>query len=217
MNFPHAAKGISKIFTAEILQLISLVTGVVALLMGIVSAGTLQNAATAAAGVSGIIFIIFAAATGVLSIIYLIFMIIGTIQCAKDEASFKMIIYLTIVNVVIALVAAIFPGNYFLASLAATTSDVVSFVCSLLVILGVGSMAAQLGNEELMERCSRIFKIILAIGVMSLLARFFMLFWGSVFAQALVFALAVLSIFLGFFQYFLYISMLAKAKKMLNE
>ena len=92
-----------------------------------------------------------------------------------------------------------------------------SFVCSLLVILGVGSMAAQLGNEELMERCSRIFKIILAIGVMSLLARFFMLFWGSVFAQALVFALAVLSIFLGFFQYFLYISMLAKAKKMLNE
>ena len=108
-------------------------------------------------------------------------------------------------------------GNYFLASLAATTSDVVSFVCSLLVILGVGSMAAQLGNEELMERCSRIFKIILAIGVMSLLARFFMLFWGSVFAQALVFSLAVLSIFLGFFQYFLYISMLAKAKKMLNE
>ena len=69
MNFPHAAKGISKIFTAEILQLISLVTGVVALVMGIVSAGTLQNAATAAAGVSGIILIIFAAATGVLSII----------------------------------------------------------------------------------------------------------------------------------------------------
>lgn len=217
MRFPSAAKGIPKIFTAEILQLISLVTGVITLLMTIVFAGTLQNGSDVTASVTGIIFIIFAAATGVLSIIYLIFMIIGTIQCAKDEPSFKMIIYLTIVNIVIAVIAAIFPSNYFLASLAATTSDVVSFICSLLVVLGVGSIAAQLGNEELMERCSRIFKIILAIGVMSLLARFFMLFWGSVFAQALVFSLAVLSIFLGFFQYFLYISMLAKAKKMLNE
>ena len=217
MRFPSAAKGIPKIFTAEILQLISLVTGVITLVMTIVFAGTLQNGSDVTASVTGIIFIIFAAATGVLSIIYLIFMIIGTIQCAKDEPSFKMIIYLTIVNIVIAVIAAIFPSNYFLASLAATTSDVVSFICSLLVVLGVGSMAAQLGNEELMERCSRIFKIILAIGVMSLLARFFMLFWGSVFAQALVFSLAVLSIFLGFFQYFLYISMLAKAKKMLNE
>ena len=217
MRFPSAAKGIPKIFTAEILQLISLVTGVITLVMTIVFAGTLQNGSDVTASVTGIIFIIFAAATGVLSIIYLIFMIIGTIQCAKDEPSFKMIIYLTIVNIVIAVIAAIFPSNYFLASLAATTSDVVSFICSLLVVLGVGSIAAQLGNEELMERCSRIFKIILAIGVMSLLARFFMLFWGSVFAQALVFSLAVLSIFLGFFQYFLYISMLAKAKKMLNE
>ena len=217
MRFPNAARGIPKIFTAEILKLISLITGIIALVLGIVFVGTTQNGVSTAAGVSGISFFIFMAASGVLSIIYLIFMIIGTIQCAKDEPSFKMIIYLTIANIVIAIIAAIFSNNFFLASLARTFSDVVSFICSLLIILGVGNMAAQLGNEAVMDKCGRIFKIILGIGILSLLARFFMLFWGSIFAQALVFSFAVVAAVLGIVQYVLYLSMLSQAKKMLNE
>lgn len=217
MRFPNAARGIPKIFTAEILQLISLITGVVSLVLSVVFAGSVQNDSAVAVGASGIGVLVFMAATAVLSIIYLIFMIIGTVQCAKDEPSFKMIIYLIIANIVISVIAAIFSNNIFLASLATTFSDVVSFICSLLIILGVGSMAAQLGNEAVMDKCGRIFKLILGIGILSLLARFFMLFWGSIFAQALVFSFAVVSAVLGIVQYVLYLSMLSQAKKMLNE
>ena len=217
MKFPHAANGISKIFTSEILQLITVLTAGITLILSLIFAVDMKDGSGVAAGVSGILLIVFGAATAVLSVISLVLMIIGTIQCARDEASFKMIIYLTIVNVIVAVIAAIFSQNMFLTNLASAFSDVISFVCSLLVVLGIGSMAAQLGDQEVMEKCATYFKIVLGVGVLSLLIRFFAIFWGSLFAQALVFTFVVISIVLCVMQYVLYLSLLAKTKKMLAE
>ncbi len=217
MKFPHAANGISKIFTSEILQLITVLTAGITLILSLIFAVNMKDGSGVATGVSGILLIVFGAATAVLSVISLVLMIIGTIQCARDEASFKMIIYLTIVNVIVAVIAAIFSQNMFLTNLASAFSDVISFVCSLLVVLGIGSMAAQLGDQEVMEKCATYFKIVLGVGVLSLLIRFFAIFWGSLFAQALVFTFVVISIVLCVMQYVLYLGLLAKTKKMLAE
>ena len=195
----------------------TVLTAGITLILSLIFAVNMKDGSGVATGVSGILLIVFGAATAVLSVISLVLMIIGTIQCARDEASFKMIIYLTIVNVIVAVIAAIFSQNMFLTNLASAFSDVISFVCSLLVVLGIGSMAAQLGDQEVMEKCATYFKIVLGVGVLSLLIRFFAIFWGSLFAQALVFTFVVISIVLCVMQYVLYLGLLAKTKKMLAE
>jgi hypothetical protein len=95
---------------------------------------------------------------------------------------------------------------------------VISFICLLLIILGVGSLGTKLGNEELVLRSGGQFKLIIWIGILSLFARFFGIFAiASYFAQWLVITLAAIAVFLNVVQYILYLVLLGKAKKALAE
>ncbi|MBR1483946.1 MAG: hypothetical protein IJ598_13415 [Ruminococcus sp.] len=216
MRFPNAAKGISKIFTAEVLRLITTVTAGLSLIFSIFLAAAVTDEAIVSTGIYGVLLAVFGVATVVLAVISLVLMIIGTIQASRDEASFKVIIYLTIFNIVVSVIAAIFSQNTFLANIASGVSELVSFVCSLLVVLGVGSMAAELGDTPLMAKCGTYFKVVLGIGILGLLTRFFAIFTMSVFARAFVFTFATISVILSIVRYVLYLSLLSNAKKMLN-
>ena len=166
---------------------------------------------------SGIGFILTGVVTGVCALIAVILMIVGTIQSAKDEQSFKAIIYLTIFNIVVMVIASFFSQNAFLNGLSTTISNAVSFVCSLLVILGIGNLAAQCHDEKVILKCGSQFRIILWIGIVSLLIRFFAIFIASTAAQALIIVLFSLSLVLSIVQYVMYLSLLSNAKKMLAE
>lgn len=217
MKFPNAAKGISKIFTSEILALIAAIaTGVAIILAAATYVSTKTNSDVGVA-VSGIGFIIVAAGASVLTIIALILKIVGVVQTSRDEDSFKMIIYLTIFTLIVAVIAAIFSRNTFLYNVVQAVSSIGGFVTTLLIILGIGNLAAQLGNEEVIDKCSSQFKLILGIGIVSLLSRFFCIFLPTVAAQSIVIALAIVALVLNVIQYILYLSLLSKAKKMLND
>lgn len=218
MRFPNAAKGISKIFTGEILQLIALASGTLALILTFVFVGTAEANNAGGAVASGLGAAVLAIASGVLGIIALILFIVGTVQTAKDEASFKMIIYLTIFNIIVAVIGSFFSGDSFLSALVSTIGNVISLIRSILVVLGIANLAAQLGNKEVMEKCGSIFRIILWTGIVALLTRFFAVFcMTSSFARFVVVILMSLSLAFSIIQYILYISMLSQAKKMLNE
>lgn len=217
MKFPNAAKGIKKIFTSEILALIAVIAAGIASILAITLYASVKTNAEAGAAVSGIGFIILAAGASVLTIIALILKIVGVVQTSKDEDSFKMIIYLTIFTLVVALIAGFFSRTTFLYRLIYTISNIGGFVTTLLVILGIGNLGAQVGNEEVVDKCSNQFKLILWIGIVSLLASFFSIFLPTVAAQGIIIALAVVGIVLEIVQYVLYLSLLSKAKKMLND
>lgn len=217
MKFPNAAKGISKIFTSEILALIAAIaTGVASILAAVMYASAKTNS-TAGAAASGIGTLVLVLGASVLLVIALILKIVGVVQASKDEDSFKMIIYLTIFTLIVAVVAAIFSRVTFLNNIANAVSAIGSFVTTLLIILGIGNLGVQVGNDEVIDKCSSQFKLILGIGIVALLARFFCIFLPTVPAQGIVIALAVVALVLNIIQYILYLSLLSKAKKMLND
>ena len=217
MKFPNAAKGISKIFTSEILALIATIaTGVATILAAVMYASAKTNS-TAGAAASGIGTLVLVLGASVLLVIALILKIVGVVQTSKDEDSFKMIIYLTIFTLIVAVIAAIFSRVTFLNNIANAVSAIGSFVTTLLIILGIGNLGVQVGNDEVIDKCSSQFKLILGIGIVALLARFFCIFLPTVPAQGIVIALAVVALVLNIIQYILYLSLLSKAKKMLND
>ncbi len=217
MKFPNAAKGISKIFTSEILALIATIaTGVATILAAVMYASAKTNS-TAGAAASGIGTLVLVLGASVLLVIALILKIVGVVQTSKDEDSFKMIIYLTIFTLIVAVIAAIFSRVTFLNNIANAVSAIGSFVTTLLIILGIGNLGVQVGNDEVIDKCSSQFKLILGIGIVALLARFFCIFLPTIPAQGIVIALAVVALVLSIIQYILYLSLLSKAKKMLND
>lgn len=217
MKFPNAAKGISKIFTSEILALIAAIaTGVASILAAVMYASAKTNS-TAGAAASGIGMLVLGLGASVLLVIALILKIVGVVQTSKDEDSFKMIIYLTIFTLIVAVVAAIFSRVTFLNNIANAVSAIGGFVTTLLIILGIGNLGVQVGNDEVIDKCSSQFKLILGIGIVALLARFFCIFLPTIPAQGIVIALAVVALVLSVIQYILYLSLLSKAKKMLND
>ena len=217
MKFPNAAKGISKIFTSEILALIAAIaTGVATILAAVMYASAKTNS-TAGAAASGIGTLVLVLGASVLLVIALILKIVGVVQTSRDEDSFKMIIYLTIFTLIVAVVAAIFSRVTFLNNIANAVSAIGGFVTTLLIILGIGNLGVQVGNDEVIDKCSSQFKLILGIGIVALLARFFCIFLPTVPAQGIVIALAVVALVLSVIQYILYLSLLSKAKKMLND
>ena len=217
MKFPNAAKGISKIFTSEILALIAAIaTGVASILAAVMYASAKTNS-TAGAAASGIGTLVLVLGASVLLVIALILKIVGVVQTSKDEDSFKMIIYLTIFTLIVAVVAAIFSRVTFLNNIANAVSAIGGFVTTLLIILGIGNLGVQVGNDEVIDKCSSQFKLILGIGIVALLARFFCIFLPTIPAQGIVIALAVVALVLNVIQYILYLSLLSKAKKMLND
>jgi len=217
MKFPNAAKGISKIFTSEILALIAAIaTGVATILAAVMYASAKTNS-TAGAAASGIGMLVLGLGASVLLVIALILQIVGVVQTSRDEDSFKMIIYLTIFTLIVAVVAAIFSRVAFLYNIANAVSAIGGFVTTLLIILGIGNLGVQVGNDEVIDKCSSQFKLILGIGIVALLARFFCIFLPTIPAQGIVIALAVVALVLNVIQYILYLSLLSKAKKMLND
>ena len=223
MKFPSAAKGISKIFASEILTLISVIAIGFAGIFTIVFAANAEADAdlTVATAFTGIGTLLFAVAACVLMVIALILMIIGVIQAAKDEASFRVIIFLTIFSLIVAVAGAvfagIFPNTKLPYNIATVVSNIISFICSILVILGIGNLAAQLKNDKVMAKCGSLLKIIICIGVLSIIARIVSLFIPSTVTAIIVIGIAVLAMILCVVQYILYLSLLANAKTMLNE
>ena len=217
MKFPNAAKGISKIFTSEILALIAAIATGVASILAVVMYASAKTNSTAGAAASGIGTLVLVLGASVLLVIALILKIVGVVQTSRDEDSFKIIIYLTIFTLIVAVVAAIFSRVTFLNNIANAVSAIGSFVTTLLIILGIGNLGVQVGNDEVIDKCSSQFKLILGIGIVALLARFFCIFLPTVPAQGIVIALAVVALVLNVIQYILYLSLLSKAKKMLND
>lgn len=217
MKFPNAAVGIAKIFKAEILSLIAFIATGAASIFGVAFSVSEKANNTAGEVISGAGIMVLLIAAAVLSVIALIFKIIGVIQTSRDEYSFKLIIYLTIFSLVLSAISGIFSRNVFLYNLASAVSGVVNLITTLLIILGIGNMAAQLHDNNVIANCSLQFKVILGIGIFSLLARFFSIFMANGLAMAVVIILGCIYVILGVVQYILYITLLSQAKTMLAK
>ena len=176
----------------------------------------LANDSNADIAAAAIVLLVFGIIAGVLAIVSVIIKFIGIFNASRDERAFKSVIYLTLINLGVAILAACFSGIPFFNNLSNIVTDLVEFIVSLLIILGIGKLALQLNNPEIIQKCGTLFRLILWIGLLSLFMRFFSIFLPSQAAYVIILILSILSIVLSVVQYILYLSLLVKAKKMLE-
>lgn len=218
MRFPNAFSGVKKIFAAEILQIIGVVAmGLAVAFLVLLSESV--NADNAVTGVGNFAFMsIFAIGGAVVLIVAAILKIVGLVKAGKDEKSFKYALYLIIVGVIASVVASFFQSsNTFLYNIFDTVFKVADLLSTILIIQGIMTLAANLGDDVMVEKGATIFKVIIGIYVFAIL--------GTI-AYAILFPLPLLrvigivcyciSVFLSITSYVLFIAYLSKAKKMLG-
>ncbi len=216
MRFPNAAKGISKIFTAEILQLITVLTGGAIAVLGVLySDSMIINGFTS--DVLAITILSLAAFTAVFGIIAFILKIIGFIQTSRDESFFRGVIWLTIISIAVSVVAGIFSNDWFWNNLANTVNGLFEFITSILVVLGISRMAFTLNDQKVIATSGTLLKTIIGIGVLSLVAKLFSIFLPLYLGEVIIIGLACLAVVLEIVRYILYLVLLSRAKNMLNE
>ncbi len=215
MKFTNAYQGVKKIFAAEILSLISSICATVMLALPIVALIAAANNSQGGAFASLGGFAVLAIASMVLAIIAFIFKLIGVNKASKDEPSFKIALYLILAGIAVAVVGGIFNNNTTVTGITSTLGEVVDLGVTVFIIQGIKSLAAKLGDEKMVKKGDTIFKYIIAIYVLVIIAQIVALILQN--GAALVVALVVIVItgILEIIQYILYLIYLSKAKKML--
>ena len=223
MQFPSAANGSKKIFTGELLSLIAAICVGLSAVLGILGAagaaavaleeGAISGAAIggiAAAGALGLV-------SGILAIIATILTIVGTVQCAKDENSFKAALIALLVSLVFSILAGFFSSNTVLAGVADVVNKVASIFITVMIINGFCVLADKLNNAEIRQRGNSILKFIVILLILEIILSVITRFLPNVVGVTVAGVLGVVILILSIIQYFLFLSFLGKARNMLNS
>lgn len=222
MKFPHAAKGVKKIFTAQILSLIaSLSSGIITVLL--ITLGVSANAENdLGASISLIGMMVVGAAALVLLIVGGILNIVGYIQAAIDESGFRKAIICTVFSIIFG------TAYYFLQPMSgfwgwlgagcSAASQIAQMLVTLFAISGLMNLSAQCDRPDMVHKGTNILKVITAMYILSLLVIIMTrLFWQNDFNNAIATVLSIVIVVLSLIEYILYLSYLGKCSKMLKE
>ena len=224
MKYPNAAKGVKRIFTAEILGLISsilLVVGFILMIPAVLVAKNVAEGMEGAAIGATVAMGVFVLIAGVLSIIAFIMNIIGISNASKDEENFKSALLFLILGLV-AKAASITIGRFVKDAAVATgmldsASSLLNIFVTIFVISGIVKLADRLNRGDISAKGTNVLKILIAVNVLSLIASFVASVMGGPVASGVSLVLAIVSAVLSLVQYIMYLSLLGKAKKMLIE
>ena len=217
MRFPNAAKGVSRIFLAEILALIASVVMFIATFMGILTFAANETGAANGVIGAGIGMLGFLTAAGFLGIISFILNIVGIVNASKDEESFRSALMCTVVGIIVSVIGSIFSANVFVYDICGIISRLMSLIVTVLVILGIIRLADRLHNAAVSANGRMQLKLIVAIYCVSIIASIVVAFLGGQAASTVAGIVAIVSAVLSIVQYILYLIFLSKAKKMLEN
>ena len=220
MLFPNAHNGVKKIYTAEILSLIGNILLIGAAIFGIATGSFADTArAEAEAGtMAGLAlgFIFLGLAGAVLTLIAFILNLVGITSAMKDEASFKTALIFTIIGIAAAVLSSIFSTNETVKNFVQILVNISELFVSLFVVQGIMNLATKLKDSNMVERGNKArwwLVITFCIpSVVKLVSGIFALQDNDIVASTLSLVSAVLIVA----AYFIYLSYLARAKKMLE-
>lgn len=218
MQFPYAAKGIKKVFSSVIVELIGaaiLLIGAIITLAELVMA---EAGKEIGAGTPGLFGLIVLAIAGIMTLVASIVSVVGLAQASKDEGSFKFAIFIYIAALVFSIVENVLYGhNEVLYHIISQIRDLLSMIAIIFVVQGVINLAEALKDTVLIKRGKTLFIMITVIYALSCLANIIVAVFGGYTASTIAAVIAVIADILATVQLFVYISYLAKAKKMLNS
>lgn len=219
MKFSNAAKGVSKIFTAEILGLISfIILGISSVVILGAAAGNSEKVVsdTAAGGavVGGGIFAVIGA---IIMIVGAIINIVGLVQAGKDEKFFKYALYAMIIFFIFSLIVNIALSASGYKEYASNGGTLINLIVNVLVIQGIINLANAKQDAKVASKGLLIFKLIICVTILEIIASIIATATQNTVAAVIVLVLAIVALVLGIVRYFMYLSMLSNAKKMLAD
>lgn len=224
MRFPNAANGVKKIFTSQVLLLLSAVLMIIALVMiavtgAAVGASLVEESSIGtgalAAGAGGLIFLL---ASGVLAFIGIIMYIVGIGRAARDESSFRSASIFLVIEIIATILERSFTDtNPTLAGVFSSISELMAVFATLFVISGIIKLADRLNNSAVSAQGSTILKLIITAQLLALVANLIVTILGGYTASLIAVVIAIIAAVIEIIQYFMSLSYLSKAKKMLAE
>ena len=220
MEFSNALNGIRKIRTSEILSLVVALLGAVGggLILGAVkSAASVEDAMNAggAAIVGGGIVAVIA---GILSIVAFIIHLVGLNAAGKDEPRFRQGFIVAIVGIAVSLLQTVFAKNALLSGIFEVISSVITPVITYLCIDGIINIARKLNNTEMVERGTKLFKIIIAIYAIVIIVKLIeTIFSAGEVVKAISGVLAIVAGILTIIALVTYLKYLGRAVRMLER
>lgn len=216
MSYENARKGISKVFSAEVLQIIAALCGAVAGVLGVVAVAAVAGESTGGAIAGSIGVVVAGLAALVLSVIGFIMLLVGLNTAGKDSEQIKKAFTISIVSLIVAIICGILKS--FTPAWVANIGDIVATVLGLLVTYNVLFGCAGL-NSDLAEKASSTWKVYLCVIILDIVIVIVTLIMGLlgftavsvVAATILVVADAVLEVV----AYIMFLVFLSKAKNTL--
>ena len=216
MQFSNAAKGIKKIFSSVILEIIGGVGLVISTLFVLVIAAMIESG-DESLGLTGLIGIIAMAVSGVLTLVAAILSVVGMAQASKDEGSFKIAIIVLIAAVVTGVLSIFLREHQVIYNIVTQITDLLHLIVTIYVIQGVINLAEALGEKGIIKHGKHLFIMITIIYGLTCLANIVVAIFGGQTASMIAGVIAFLAEALGLAQSIVYIVFLSKAKKMLNH
>lgn len=220
MKFPNAAKGMKKIYTSEMLKLIATIFLIAAVIMIViaVAGGQVGDSIGSALAGGGLI------GAGVCVLVWIVLVIVGSIlklvgiiNASRDEESFKSALIFWIISVAAMIVSSILIANNanMAGNLLNTFAELVEVFITIFVIAGGVKLADRLNRGDISTKGSNVLKLIILVNVLSLIAQLVSTFMGGIVVSAVAGVIFLAALLLEVIQYFMYLSFLSKAKKML--
>ena len=218
MRYPNAAKGIKKIYLAEILGILALVLAIV---MAIMVAGSHvdtslsgEEAAQALQAANlGTPFVILGVAMMLLMLVSYFMNLIGVINASKDDEVFKMALWALLASIAFGVVAAILENsNAKVASWLKVPSTLFELVVTIYVLEGIGNLARNLGKNDIADLSKQCRTWMMYALVLSAAAEVFVALGTT--GSALNTTSGIAASLLGIVAYVVYLRVLNKARLM---
>ena len=218
MRYPNAAKGIRKIWIAEILGIVAAVLAIVLVFM--VAANNIDTSisgeeavqAFEAAKITGPV-VALGICMSLIMVVSYILNLIGISNAAKDEEGFKRALWVLLASMAFGIVAAILQNsNPRVSNWLEVPSTLFELVVTIYVLEGIGNLARNLGKNDIVDLSKQCKTWLLCALVLSAAAQAFVALGteGSVLNTTSGVAAALLQIV----AYVVYLRVLNKARQM---
>lgn len=221
MNYPNAYVGVKRLFSARILSLIGGVAMFISLTFALVLKAFPENITKGEAAAGGGLAVLALTFMFIACIVLVISFILGMTGLSRgsvDEPLFRTALFAMLANIVIVGFSSMFTSmqNPFMASVMDSLSTIADLITFIYTIQGIRSLASKLDDKDMDERGNTIFKVLLCVVIIELIANIVVAIFHGVQAAAVVAGIiAVIGTVLTLVEYILVLVYLAKAKKML--
>ena len=219
MNYENVRKGVSKIFTGEIIGLFGSVALMVTAVLSVLALAMSETGESA-----DTLFItigILAIVSIALMLVAYIINLVGVGQASKDESSFRSAFYMAIFGIVFSVLSGFLgnasEGNFFAQRLISMIPELVNLIMMICIVSGILNISATLHNSEMVSKGETILRIVFTVAMISLVVRAVSGLIQSYVGTYIVMSILAFSGILSVVNYFLYLSYLSKVKKMLAE